>query len=93
MAEPYPTMNVKAQPHAAMLRTHDRTFQSPRDAAKSHAMLWDAFSNMINILLLILEHLSWLFSNCFQQNDGHFMSIHVISVSKFLNKDFFMSSL
>ena len=43
--------------HAAMLHPHDETFWCPCDAAKSPAMLCDAFSNMLVILLPILEYL------------------------------------
>ena len=50
----------QAQPHGAMLCTHDGTFQCTCDASKSHAMLCDAFSNMLVILLLMLEYLSLL---------------------------------
>ena len=50
----------KAQPHGAMLHTHDGMYQCPCDVAKSHAMLCDAFSNMLVILLPILENLGYL---------------------------------
>ena len=58
----YNIYNDKAQPHGAMLYTHDGTYQSPCDAAKSHAMLCDAFSNMLVILFMILGYLSYLLS-------------------------------
>ena len=54
---------LKAQPHAAMLHTCDGVFQSSCDAAKSPAMACDAFSNMLVILLPILEYLSYLLSD------------------------------
>ena len=47
----------------AMLYTHDTTFQCPCDAAKLHAMLCDAFSNMLVILLPILEYLGYSLSD------------------------------
>ena len=53
----------KAEPHAAMLHTHDVTFQSTCDTAKSPAMACDAFSNMLVIWLPILEYLSYLLSD------------------------------
>ena len=46
-----------------MLHTHDGTFQCICDAAKSNAMVCDAFSNMLVILLPILEYLSYLLSD------------------------------
>ena len=52
-----------APPHAAMIHTHDGTFQSSCDASKSYAMLYDADSNMLVILLPILKYLSHLLSD------------------------------
>ena len=49
---------LKAQPHAAMLHICDGVFQSSCDAGKLPAMVCDAFSNMLVILLPILEYLS-----------------------------------
>ena len=45
----------KTQPHVAMLYTRDGTFQSSCDLSKSHAMCGDAFPNMLEILLPVLE--------------------------------------
>ena len=56
-------MFVKAQPHGAMPHSHDETFQYTCDARKLHAMACDAFSNMLVILLPILEYLSHLLSD------------------------------
>ena len=54
---------IKAQPHAAMLHTCDGVLQSTCDAGKYHAMHCDVNSNMFNILLLILEYLSYSLSD------------------------------
>ena len=54
---------VKAQPQAAMLYTRDGMFQTSCDTSKSHAMCGDAFSNMLEFLLPILEYLSHLSSD------------------------------
>ena len=56
-------MGLKAQPHVAMLHTCDGVFQSSCNAGKSHAMLCDVNSNMLVILLPILEYLSYLLSD------------------------------
>ena len=45
----------KPEPHAAMLHTHDGTFQSPCNVLKLHTMSCDAFSNMLVISLPILK--------------------------------------
>ena len=54
---------VKAQPHAAILHICDGVFQNSCDAGKMPAMVCDAFSNMLVILLLILEYLSYFLSD------------------------------
>ena len=46
--------SIKAQPLAA-LHTRDGTFQRPCNALTLHAMHSDAFSNMLEFLLPILE--------------------------------------
>ena len=51
------------QPHVAMLHTHDGTFQNCCDTSKLHATCCDAFSNMLEFMLPILEYLSHLLSN------------------------------
>ena len=53
----------KAQPHAVMLHTLYGTFQNCCDTSKSHAMCCDAFSNILQFMLPILEYLSHLLSN------------------------------
>ena len=52
--------DVKTQPHVAMLHTRDWMYQCPCDVAKLHAMLCDAFSNMLVILLPFLGYLGYL---------------------------------
>ena len=52
-----------AQPHAAMLHICDGVFQNSCDAGKLPAMVCDAFSNMLVILLPILEYLSYFLSD------------------------------
>ena len=46
-----------------MLYTRDGTFQSSCNALKSHAMCCDAFFNMLEFLLPILEYLSHILSD------------------------------
>ena len=53
----------KAQPHNAILYTCDGTFQSSCDTSKPHAMYCDTFSNMLVILLPILEYPSYSLSD------------------------------
>ena len=50
-------------PHAAMLYTCDGVLQRCCDGSKSHAMCCDKKFNMLNILLPILEYLSYLLSD------------------------------
>ena len=67
-------MHYKAQPHVAMLHTCDGTFQSTCDTSKSPVVCCDAFSNMLEFLLPILEYLSNLSSDSqtvFQHNDKY----------------------
>ena len=58
-----PGLSHKAQPHDAMLHTHDGTFPNRCDVSELHAMLCDTFSNMLVIWLPILEYLSYLLSD------------------------------
>ena len=55
--------SLKAQPHAAMLHICGGVFQNSCDAGKLPAMVCDAFSNMLVILLPILEYLSYFLSD------------------------------
>ena len=48
---------------AAILHTCDGAFQRFCDAEESHAMCYDEICNAFNILLPILEYLSYLFSD------------------------------
>ena len=50
----------KPAPHTAMLHTCEGAFQWCCDVLKSHAMYCDRKLNMLNILLRILEYLSYL---------------------------------
>ena len=56
-------LSVKAQPQAAMLHICDGVFQNSCDAGKMPAMVCDAFSNMLVILLPILKYLSYFLSD------------------------------
>ena len=79
------SLYLKAQPHAAMLHTCDGAFRGFCDATKLHAMLCDAFSNMLVILLPILEYLSFLlsdFQTFFYHDAENLMSVHLICVSE-----------
>ena len=58
-----PIEALKPGPHAAMLYTRDGTFQS-----NFHAMLYDAFSNMLEIWLTFLDYLSYLNVGFFQMS-------------------------
>ena len=53
----------KAGPYAMMLDTCDGAFHLCCDARKSHAICCDRKFNMLNILLLILQYLSYLLSD------------------------------
>ena len=55
-------LRCKALSHAAMLHTNDGTSKSPCDDSKSYAMFCDAYSNMLEIWIPILEYLSYLLS-------------------------------
>ena len=54
---------LKAQPHAAMLQICDGVFQNCCDTGKMPVMVCDAFSNMLVILLPILEYLGYFLSD------------------------------
>ena len=75
---------------AAMLHTCDGVLHSYCDTGKMHAMCCDAFSNMLEFLLPILEFLSHIirFSNGLQNCDGYFISTRIIYVSKLSVKYF-----
>ena len=64
----------KPGPHAAMLHTCDGVFQTTCDGSKSHAMCCDRKINMLNILLLILEYLSYLLFD-FQTGFSNLMGV------------------
>ena len=59
----FATGGHKAQPHAAMLHACDGLFQSYCHARKMHAMCCNAFSNMLECLLPILEYLQYYLSD------------------------------
>ena len=53
-------MSYKPGPHAVMLYTCDGAFRRGCYASKSRAMCCDRKLNMLNILIPILEYLSYL---------------------------------
>ena len=56
-------LRVKVPPHDAMLCTHDGIFQGSCVALKWPSMFGDAFSNILEVLLPILEYISYLLSD------------------------------
>ena len=82
--------HVKPLPHAAMMYPHDWMFQSSCVTCKSHAMFCNAFYNMLEFIVLILDLRSQLltvkFSNALQYCDPNLMRFHVMYDSKLLLK-------